>query len=214
MAIVWPCELSVEAYAEAAKAVAVPRQDCPGCQRAMTFWSGYWRYVRNGADARIWVRRARCPCCRVSHALVPSFCLARRLDAVAVVGEVMLGAFGGKPLRIPAGVGSSTVRSWLSRHRLKAPGLLRATLAVAPASLDHEPWPREPSSEAEVLLAVRAVAGALWVGLAPWAALSAFTGGTWLSPTTTDVAPIWRFCSPQGAVMVPMATPQPTRRPP
>ena len=84
MAMIWPCELSVEAYAEAGKQVVVPRQRCPRCAAWMIFSSGYFRSVRAGRVFRIWVRRARCQRCdkKPSHALLPSFCLVRRLDAV------------------------------------------------------------------------------------------------------------------------------------
>ena len=46
MAIVWPCPVSVDAYAAAGRGVQVPRPDCLACGAAMTFWSGYWRHLR------------------------------------------------------------------------------------------------------------------------------------------------------------------------
>jgi Domain of unknown function (DUF6431) len=88
VAIVWPCPLGVEQYAAVGRGVEVPRPDCPGCGRAMGLWSGYARWVRVGGRAwRIWVRRARCPTCRVTHALLPSFALPRRVDVVEVIGR-------------------------------------------------------------------------------------------------------------------------------
>ena len=66
MAMIWPCRLSVEEYAAAGKAAAVPRASCPTCGRPMTFSSGYWRSVRQGmVVARIWVKRARCKPCAI-----------------------------------------------------------------------------------------------------------------------------------------------------
>ena len=59
MAILWPCQLSVEAYAAAGKEVAVPRQRCPTCGSLMIFRSGYRRCVRSGAVFRIWVKRSQ-----------------------------------------------------------------------------------------------------------------------------------------------------------
>ena len=61
MAIVWPCSLSVDEYVAAGREVEVPRADCPSCSEPMTFWSGYWRFVRHeaGRASKIWVRRGR-----------------------------------------------------------------------------------------------------------------------------------------------------------
>ena len=56
------------------------------------FWSGYQRHVREaGRSWRIFVPRARCARCRVSHALLPAFVLAWWLDAVETVGAVLAG---------------------------------------------------------------------------------------------------------------------------
>ena len=46
MSIVWPCPLTVDAYASMGRAVQVPRPDCPSCLVPAVFWSGYWRYIR------------------------------------------------------------------------------------------------------------------------------------------------------------------------
>ena len=82
MSMVWPCPLTVEAYAAAGRAVRVPRPDCPGCAAPMAVWSGYWRHVRRGGRCRkVFVRRARWRRCGVTHALLPAFALAWRLDA-------------------------------------------------------------------------------------------------------------------------------------
>ena len=81
MAMVWPCTMAVDAYAAAGREVVVPRPGCPARERPMIFWSGYERFVRCGTDWRIWVRRAKCMTCQVSHALLPAFCLLGRLAA-------------------------------------------------------------------------------------------------------------------------------------
>ena len=123
MAIVWSCALPVETYAAHGKLVVVPRPSCPSCESPMTFWSGFFRPVRHGATVRIFVRRARCGGCEVTHALLPSFVLARRLDAVEVIGPaieaVVLGAGTRKSAR-QAGVVHETARSWWRRHRARA----------------------------------------------------------------------------------------------
>ena len=90
MAIVWPCPISVDAYVVAGRSALVPRAACPSCQRLMGWWSGYERSVRiAGRCRRLWLPRARCSPCGVSHALVPSFLLVGRLDVVENVGIVL-----------------------------------------------------------------------------------------------------------------------------
>ena len=72
MAIVWPCSLSVDEYLAAGRNLKVPRPNCPTCELAMVFWSGYTRVLRvAGRDQRLWVRRARCRGCESTHDLLP-----------------------------------------------------------------------------------------------------------------------------------------------
>ncbi len=90
VAIVWPCPLSVDAYAAAGREVDAPRPQCPLCGVPMRFWSGYQRWVREaGRCRRIFVPRVRCGRCQVSHALLPAFLLAGRLDVAGSVGQVI-----------------------------------------------------------------------------------------------------------------------------
>src|ERR1700733_7518917 len=95
MSMVWPCPLGVEAYASMGRAVRVPRPRCPSCLVPVVFWSGYWRHVRwqRGVERKIFIRRVRCRACGVTHALLPAFTLARRLDAADTAGAG-LGAGG------------------------------------------------------------------------------------------------------------------------
>jgi hypothetical protein len=61
------------------------------------FWSGYRRYVREaGRCVRIFVPRLRCGPCRVTHALLPAFALAWRLDSAEVVGAVIAEVASGR----------------------------------------------------------------------------------------------------------------------
>src|SRR6266511_3591640 len=133
VAIVWPCLLGVDAYAAAGRAVKVPRPDCPGCERPMGFWSGYLRWVRYGRARRIWVRRATCRGCRVSHALLPAFVLARRLDAIAAIGAGLAWAVGGW------GCGRS-LPPWACRIRPRGTGVGVFVLVLPPWSLALPPW--------------------------------------------------------------------------
>src|SRR5260370_14529446 len=114
MAIVWPCPLTVDAYADAGRAVEVPRPDCPSCAGPVVFWSGYRRYFRAAGSCRkIFIRRVRCGRCGVSHALLLAFALAWRLDAAEVIGTVLAGVAGvcaGRPAAERAGVPDTTAR--------------------------------------------------------------------------------------------------------
>ena len=108
MSMVWPCPLTVDAYASMGRAVKVPRPQCPSCLVPVVFWSGYWRHVRRQErERKIFIPRVRCRACGVSHALLPAFVLARRLDAAepvgAVIGQVAAGACGVRRAAAAAG---------------------------------------------------------------------------------------------------------------
>jgi hypothetical protein len=96
----WPSygrALAVDAYARAGREVGFPRPDCPACAEPLVFWSGYRRYVREaGRCVRIFVPRLRCGPCRVTHALLPAFALAWRLDSAEVVGAVIAEVASGR----------------------------------------------------------------------------------------------------------------------
>ena len=99
MSMVWPCPLTVDAYASMGRAVPVARPQCPSCLVPVVFWSGYWRHVRRRErERKIFIPRVRCRACGVTHAMLPAFVLVRRLDAAepvgAVIGQVAGGACG------------------------------------------------------------------------------------------------------------------------
>ena len=91
VAIVWHCWLPVERYAAHGREIQVPRSRCPDCRQQMVFWSGYWRYVREEIERQLFIHRACCQRCSVTHALLPSFLLHRRLDPVRVIGRALGG---------------------------------------------------------------------------------------------------------------------------
>jgi hypothetical protein len=137
VAIVWPCPLPVDAYAVAAGQVEFPRPGCPSCAGRLVFWSGYRRYVRvAGRCWKIFVPRLRCGRCRVTHALLPAFVLAWRLDAVETVGAVLAEVGGGlcgvRPAAARLGVPHTTARGWVRRFGARGPelGVAFAALAV------------------------------------------------------------------------------------
>ncbi len=199
VAIVWPCPDGVEAYAAAGRAVVVPRPGCPRCDRPMIFWAGYPRFVRAHAGRlyRVWVRRAKCPSCRVTHALLPAFVLLGRVDVVEVIGAVLDRAVAGAGLRPVAhalGVPHSTARDWRRRFRARAPALAAGLAALAVEFGGVAPvLPAEPEAAALVAL------GAAWAwacqrrqrsggpgGQVPgrWGFAAVASGGGWLAATT------------------------------
>jgi transposase-like protein len=193
VAIVWPCPLGVEQYAAAGRQIEVPRPDCPGCGRAMGLWSGYARWVRVGGRVwRVWVRRSRCGSCRVTHALLPSFVLARRVDVVEVIGAALERAAAGvglRPIAAWLGVPYSTVRDWRRRFVRRA-GLLAAGLGA----LAVEVGAALPRRVADLEGAVLGVLGAIWARVGQrlgwatpgrWQLAALLTGGGWLGATTS-----------------------------
>ena len=136
MAIVWPCPISVDAYVVAGRSALVPRAACPSCQRLMGWWSGYERSVRiAGRCRRLWLPRARCSPCGVSHALVPSFLLVGRLDVVENVGIVLEavteGVSGVRPAAARVDVPHTTARDWVRRFAGRAAVLWSGFAALA-----------------------------------------------------------------------------------
>src|SRR5258705_1456806 len=87
VAMVWPCPLPVDAYAEAGRLAGFPRPACPSCAGPLAFWSGDRRYVREaGRFVRIFIPRLRCGPCRGAHALLPAFARAGRRDTGEGIG--------------------------------------------------------------------------------------------------------------------------------
>ena len=196
MAIVWACRLGLEEYRESGREVVVPRPECPGCATAMVFWAGYERWVRVGGRCwRLWVRRARCSCCKVSHALIPAFCLVGRLDVVDCVGEGISamvegggGGVGVRPVADRLDVPHTTARDWLRRFRARA-AILTAGFSAVTVELCGVA-PRLPTGmDRAALGAIKwAWAAAIWragAGVAAmWSFVSLVTGGSFLAANT------------------------------
>lgn len=190
VAIVWFCALSVDEYVAAHREVVVPRADCPACAAPMSFWSGYERSVRrSGPCLKLWVRRARCGPCGVSHALVPSFSLVGRLDAVEAIGEVIAAVVGGgegvRPVAARVDVPHSTARDWVRRFGRRAAALAAGFAALV---VELSGWaPRLPGELTGQALraiwlsfaAARARAGPMLPGL--WCFAALVTGGRLLA---------------------------------
>ncbi|HXZ62893.1 MAG TPA: DUF6431 domain-containing protein [Acidimicrobiales bacterium] len=190
MAIVWPCALPVDEYLAAGRELEVPRPECPACSTPMVFWSGYTRALRaGGRDLRLWVRRARCRPCEATHALLPAFVVAGRLDAAETIGAVLEGVIAGpggvRPAAEAAAVPHTTARGWVRRLQERA-----EVLAVAFAALAVELGGPVMSVAGDVarraLAAVDEAFGAAcslpgWHAVGRWRFANAVTGGRWIA---------------------------------
>ena len=195
VAIVWPCPLAVDAYVAAGREVEFPRPDCPSCAGPLVFWSGYLRHVRAvGRCQRIFVPRLRCAPCRMSHALLPAFVLAWRLDVAETVGTVIAEVAGGRcgvrPAAARAGVPHTTARGWVRRFAGRS-----GELGVAFAALAVElggPAIR-PAGQAGrfALAAIGAAFGAAaslpgWLAVGLWRFASSVSGGRLITANATS----------------------------
>ena len=158
------------------------RRGC-GARRArvgLGSWGGYRRGVRvSGRSSGLLVRRVRCKACERTHALLPGFLLARRLDMVDVIGcalQMAVDGRGYRPIAAALGRPCSTVRAWLQRLRARA-DVLRGWFVGLAVEL-AEPLARPPPEASALGLLVGAIADAFLAArlrLGP----GAVTGGVW-----------------------------------
>lgn len=155
---------------------------CPTCAGELGSWGGYRRRVRVGrAMFRLLIRRACCRACDRTHALLPGFLLARRLDAVDAIGCALGMAAEGRgyrPIAAALGRAVSTVRGWLRRLRERV-DLLRGWFVGLAVEMAEPPARAPPEASPSSLgLLVRAIADAFLAArlrLGP----GAVTGGMW-----------------------------------
>jgi Domain of unknown function (DUF6431) len=193
VAMVWPCLLPVDVYVAAGRGVEFPRPACPSCAGPLVLWSGYWRHVRAAGRCRkIFVPRLRCVPCGVSHALLPAFVLAWRLDVVetvgAVIAEVAAGGSGVRPAAARRAVPYTTARGWVRRFWCRAQELGTGFAALA-VELGGEAV--RPSVEASrfALAAIGAAFGAAaglpgWLAVGLWRFASSVSGGRLITANT------------------------------
>jgi hypothetical protein len=195
VAIVWPCPLPVDAYVAAGRKVEVPRPVCPSCAGPLVFWSGYWRHVRaSGRCRKMFVPRLRCGPCRVSHALLPAFVLAWRLDVAETVGTVLAEVAGGgcgvRPAAARAGVPDTTARGWVRRFRARAAelGVVFAALAVDLGGEAIRPPAEAGRFALAAVTAAFDAAAALpgWLAVGLWRFASAVSGGRLIAANTVS----------------------------
>lgn len=196
VAMVWPTPLGVDEYAAAGRSLAVPRLGCPACGTAMGLWGWYERDVRVGSVWRLLIRRQRCPACAVTHAVLPSFVVHGRLDAVEVIATAVSMLGGGRRgvrrVAMFVDVAHTTAREWWRRFRTRAEllavGFIRFCVAVGDVA------PRLAGGPARVALAAiswawRAARRRFGAKVGRrWRFANAVVGGQWLS-TNTD--PPW-----------------------
>lgn len=207
MSIVWQSPLELDAYAALGRGVDAPRPPCPRCGTATQRWGGYQRYLRDERDRLIRVPRVRCPRCRVTHALLPSFVLPGRWDAAAHVGRAVgLAAegLGHRPIASLLLRPETTVRGWLRRIRSVAAALTTTLLARAVA-LGWSGFELPTAALPRLVAAVHALAGR-WPAMVPaepWAVACLVTGGRLLATNTS--APLER-ASGSGGMADPPST--------
>jgi transposase-like protein len=195
MSMVWPCPLAVDAYALMGRAVVVPRPRCPLCSSPVVFWSGYWRHVRwQGRERKIFIPRVRCCGCGVTHALLPAFVLARRLDAAEsaglVIGQIAAGAYGVRPAAAAAGVPHTTARAWVRRFAARARefAVSFSALAVELGGEAVRLFPDPLRSAVTAIGAAFTAAAGLpgWAALGRWRFACAVTGGSLLAANASS----------------------------
>lgn len=194
MTIVWPCPLSVGAYVAAGRDLEFPRPDCPSCSSPMTFWSGYRRHVREaGLCHQIFVPRVSCRHCEETHALLPGFVLAGRLDVVETIGTVVKDVLeergGVRPASRRADVPHTTARGWVRRFSARAVkiAISFAALCVELGGEAITPCVDDSSFAITAISAAFATASALagWAFVGLWRFVSSVSGGR-LIATNTD----------------------------
>jgi hypothetical protein len=195
MSMVWPCPLTAGAYVLLGRAVRVPRPECPSCSSPVVFWSGYWRYVRwQGRCRKIFIPRVRCRGCGATHALLPAFALAWRLDvaesAGAVIGQVAGGACGVRPAAAAAGVPYTTARGWVRRFSARA-GELAVSFSALAVELGGEAGRPQPDRRRHAVAAIGAAFMAAaglpgWAVPGRWRFASAVTGGSLIAANATS----------------------------
>lgn len=177
------------------------RLQCPRCRVGVL---GGWgcarvRVVRTReGERRLRPRRGRCreSGCRSTHVLLPDVCLARRRDAVEVIGEALL-SFGRESYRLVAerlGVPAETVRDWRLRFRSRAGSVAAHFLSWARALDAALPAPvPQGCAVADALEAVGVcvrVASLVLARRAAWSWVSALTAGGLLAINTSPPWPV------------------------
>lgn len=167
---------------------------CPGCGGRLGGWGHAVRrrvFTAGRVPVSVRPRRARCGSCGCTHVLLPAWLLARRCDAVSVIGDMLARAARGEGFRSIAaasGVPEDTVRDRLRRFRASA-GRVRVVFTRLAGVLAADPVPLDPAGSVlgDAVVAVAAVAAAAalrWPALtvSGWELAAVVTMGSLLSP--------------------------------
>ena len=183
-----------DSVVEVEAALAAGRIGCPRCPGVLAGWGWARARVVRGVVGSVLLRprRGRCSDCGATHVLLPVSVLARRADAVEVIGAALAARASGAGWRsIAARLGRSgeTVRGWLRRFAARAEAVrVFFTVLLVGVAIDPVPAAAAGSRFADAVASVLAMAvgaGARWpgvVGLSPWRIASAASGGRLLAP--------------------------------
>lgn len=192
----WRCQegivLMVKNDPDAVEAdLAAGRLQCSRCcVGALARWGfARPRVLRDGLLLR--PRRGICSC-GATHVLLPDVCLARRRDAVEVIGSALSAglAEGYERVADRLGVPPDTVRGWLRRFRRWAEAIrghfTRWLVALEPGRRVPEPAGSAAADAVEaIMVAARAASLRLGTRL-PWSWASALTAGGLLANTSSS----------------------------
>jgi hypothetical protein len=185
----------VEADAASVEARLLAGQiTCLGCGGELRPWGfARWRTLRDrGRPVRLRPRRSRCRGCRMSHVLLPTLVLLRRVDLAAVIGAALVARHVERRSRAEvvraAGAPWDTVRGWLRRFEERAVGI-RAEFAALAQGWDAELSPIEPRGSAALdaleAIGVAAAAAVHRFGPTPlWNLVAGASGGRLLANTS------------------------------
>ena len=172
---------------------------CPRCRVGVL---GGWGCARlrvlrtREGERRLRPRRGRCRerACLATHVLLPDVCLARRLDAVEVIGEALLaGHEGYRRVAERLGVPAETVRDWRLRFRSRAEAVaahfLRWARILDGALLAVMSQGSPVGDALEAIGVCVRVASLVLERRAPWSWVSALTAGGLLAINTNPPWP-------------------------
>lgn len=172
--------------------------ECPGdCWGRLGPWG--WareRQVRDhGRLEPLRPRRSRCRACLVTHVLLPTLVLLRRMDVVEVIGAALTARFMDGRSRAEtareAGVCWDTARGWVRRFRGRAAEIGAEFTALAhrwdPELASIEPRGSVDLDALEAIGAAAAAAVRRFGSVPPWALAAGASGGRLLSNTTAPI---------------------------